>query len=549
MPTEPHRGLNGIVHWFLTSTDADPVVRARTRTLIIGSFLGAGVALGFFVERLLAEPGFGPHHITVLAAAFVAGITPLVLKWTGRYDLAMYLLLSAVTGAVAIDAYFYGGLGAASFVAIMILPLMGTLYGGTRVGAATTAAQMIVVSAFFALHLAEVKLPDPPDPDRQRMMLAAATIGVLSFIYLLALTFERERIAAQSHKLMSDRRYAVAYATSSDGLFEWVPTTQERFLSPPLRGFLGPDAATEGPPLLPHTHPEDAEAFASSIDAAMIAPTPPIRFRLAHHSGEYRTVECRLIGMRDLDGHTRVLGTVLDIDEAHRLQQLKDQFLAVVSHELRTPLTSIRGSLSLMSSQALGQIPGPAQEMLDIAERNGERLTLLVDDLLDLQQLDSGNMVTNLHPTALNEVIANAVEAVSGQAEKRHIEIDASPTDAWVLGDSRRLSQVLINFLSNAVKFSPERSQIEIRSNTTAFAAHVRVVDHGAGIPEAFRDRVFDRFTQAQNPGTRAVGGTGLGLAISQSIIEQHHGKIGYETELGEGTTFWIEVPLASADD
>lgn len=539
-------GLERVIHWLLAGIEPDPATQARARTLVLGSWLGAGVALAFLLERLVAEPGFGPHHLTVLLASVLTALTPLVLKFTGRYDLSMYLLLVVVTGAVASDAYFYGGLGAASFIAIMILPLMGTLYGGTGVGAATTAVQVAVVIVFFALDLAEVPLPAPPDPDRQRMMLAAATIGVLSFVFILAVVFERERATAQSHKIMSDRRYAVAYTTSSDGLFEWVPGTGERFLSPPLERFVG-RASPGGPPLQTEVHPEDLNEFTSALSTALTTPTRPFRVRLRYHTGAYRMVECRLLNVRDLDGQTRILGTVLDIEEAERLQRLKDQFLSVVSHELRTPLTSIRGSLAMLSSGAMGSMGEQALQFLAIAERNSKRLALLVDDLLDLQKLDAGQMEMAIRASPLSDVISDSVEAVAGQAEKRHVTIDVEDSDVHALADPRRLTQVVINLLSNAVKFSPEHSTVFVRVAKTDETAIVSIIDHGPGIPEEFRGRIFERFTQAQQASTRSVSGTGLGLAISHSIIHQHRGTIGFETEVGHGTTFWFQVPLPDA--
>ena len=240
------------------------------------------------------------------------------------------------------------------------------------------------------------------------------------------------------------------------------------------------------------------------------------------------------------------VGIVRDISVRKEMDRLKGEFVSTVSHELRTPLTSIRGSLGLISGGAVGKISKKAASMIDMAEKNTERLITLVNDILDMEKIETGSLEFRFQPLNLGELVNLSVKANKGFADEYGVEFvmtDNFP-ELKVRGDHDRLLQVVTNLLSNAAKFSPTGEKVEIDLSKQNGSAKVSVTDHRPGIPEDFRRRIFARFTQADSSDTRKASGTGLGLNISKSIIEKHDGTIGFVTEVNAGSTFFFELPL-----
>jgi len=234
-----------------------------------------------------------------------------------------------------------------------------------------------------------------------------------------------------------------------------------------------------------------------------------------------------------------------DISERKRVERMKTEFVSTVSHELRTPLTSIHGSLGLVLGGAVGEVPVPARELLRIAESNSERLIGLVNDILDIEKIESGRMEFRMEVVDLNVLTEQVVTANRAYADRLGVKVDVVPAadSAEVMGDPARLAQVVTNLLSNAAKFSPEGETVEVTVRRGNGALRVEVADRGPGIPESFRERVFEKFTQADSSDTRSVGGTGLGLSICRAIIDTHGGTIGYESDPGLKTRFHFELP------
>lgn len=239
------------------------------------------------------------------------------------------------------------------------------------------------------------------------------------------------------------------------------------------------------------------------------------------------------------------IGIARDLTERRKVDQLKSEFISIVSHELRTPLTSIRGSLGLLIGGAAGELGPRVRRMVEIAHHNSERLVRLINDMLDMEKIESGKMRFDMRPLATTPLVQNALEMNRGYGEQYEIEFVADPdaVDAHVFGDFDRLIQVLTNLLSNAAKFSPAGGQVRVAVTQTEKLVRIAVIDRGPGIPKDFEKRLFERFSQADTSDARQKGGTGLGLSICKAIVERHDGSLGFESELGSGSTFWIELP------
>jgi PAS domain S-box-containing protein len=238
--------------------------------------------------------------------------------------------------------------------------------------------------------------------------------------------------------------------------------------------------------------------------------------------------------------------TVRDIAARRAVERAKDEFVSTVSHELRTPLTSISGSLGLLAGGAAGPLPEKARHLVEIARKNSERLVRLINDILDIEKIESGRIEFRYQAVDLVRLVEQAVEQDRPFADRLGISLEAkSEVETMeVVVDPARIGQVLSNLLSNAAKFSPAGAAVVVSVERRGAAARVSVTDRGPGIPVEFRQRVFDRFAQADGSDTRKVGGTGLGLSIARGIAERHGGGLGFETEMGVGTTFHLDLPL-----
>lgn len=241
----------------------------------------------------------------------------------------------------------------------------------------------------------------------------------------------------------------------------------------------------------------------------------------------------------------------LEHERTLQAYEVKSKFLSTVSHELRTPLTSIKASVDLINSGVLGDLPDKMQPILQIAGKNAKRLSDLINDLLDVQKIEAGEMVYRFATVNLRHLVLESVEANQGFANQLGIGIrtEFPESDAHVEGDEARLMQVMANLLSNALKFSRKGSDVVVGVTRVAGRVRISVTDSGIGIAQGSRELVFGKFTQIDSSDQRRVGGTGLGMHISKQIVEKHNGIIDFTSTEGQGTTFFVEFaekPAAS---
>jgi PAS domain S-box-containing protein len=235
-----------------------------------------------------------------------------------------------------------------------------------------------------------------------------------------------------------------------------------------------------------------------------------------------------------------------DISDRKQVERMKNEFISTVSHELRTPLTSIRGSLGLLTGGAIGEIPAPAKRLLDIANKNCERLGRMINNVLDIEKMESGKMRFDMVTQPLLPLVAQSIEATQGYAAQFNVklELQSDASDIRVAADNDRMTQVMVNLLSNAIKFSSAGGVVEVRTIRLSDHARISVIDTGDGIPQEFHSRIFQKFAQANSSDGRQQGGTGLGLSICKIIVSEHGGCINFHSKVGRGTEFYVDLPL-----
>ncbi len=294
----------------------------------------------------------------------------------------------------------------------------------------------------------------------------------------------------------------------------------------------------------PRDGASDEEAKKLVAELALETDGKPNYLSCVRKNGERFPVE---VSVREilLSGRKLFLALIQDITARRELERMKDEFVSTVSHELRTPITSIRGAIGLLNGGAMGEMPEEMDELIKIANANTERLAALIDDILDIQKIESGKMTLCIDEIKAERVVVETVKMIAGAAKSAGVEIETSSlTQAWVYGDAQRLGQVLSNLLSNAIKFSQPQGKVLVGADET-YDGFVRfwVKDYGPGIPKDKIKDLFKKFKQLDSSLSKRVQGSGLGLAISKELVEMHKGRIGCETEFGAGSLFFFEIP------
>ncbi len=273
--------------------------------------------------------------------------------------------------------------------------------------------------------------------------------------------------------------------------------------------------------------------------------------RLAGSGGSAELIELQLVFDRlaiAIESREQILQS--DIEQLREVERLKTDFVSTVSHELRTPLTSMRGALSLVLAGAAGEVSEKTRSLLQIALKNTERLIRLINDILDIEKIESGHVEIRRDRCDLVQVLHTTLNGLEAYVLDAGVRLTLESERAvTVTGDGDRLVQIFTNLVSNAVKFTPRGGEVRIRLVTDEGVARVSVIDQGPGIPPEFQARIFGKFQQAARADARRSGGTGLGLAIARAIVELHGGSIGFDTAAGAGTTFTVELPFMATPD
>ena len=304
-------------------------------------------------------------------------------------------------------------------------------------------------------------------------------------------------------------------------------------------------------------HPDDLAKMLNAYEQMLAQGKVEVEAKAVRKDGS--TFDKQLTMISVFDAQQQFIGHycfMKDISERREVERLKDEFISVVSHELRTPLTSISAALDLLAGGVLQTQPDEAQRMLNIAANNTDRLVRLINDILDIERIESGKITMVKQSCNVADLMTQAIDVVQEMADQAEIQLEVQPLSVQVLADSDRIIQVLTNLLSNAIKFSPIRSTISLTAEIKEYdpsifalqpASYVlfKVQDQGRGIPADKLESIFERFQQVDASDSRQRGGTGLGLAICRSILQQHGGQIWATSTLGVGSTFWFTLPIS----
>jgi len=294
---------------------------------------------------------------------------------------------------------------------------------------------------------------------------------------------------------------------------------------------------------------QDEESYNKNINRFDIEKFLPLSGKRAeligcHKDGKLLPVELS-VTKTEFNHNVRYTSIISDITERKVNEQLKRDFISTVSHELRTPLTSINGSIKLIQAQHDRLSSDESSVLLDAASRNVDRLTLLINDLLDFEKLDSSGFDYEKKNIHVQSLMTEVIEQTSSLAAQARVLLNENiEGDCEFISDPQRVSQILVNFISNAIKFSAEKEVVEVSCVCDDETVTFSVKDNGIGIPEQFKAQIFERFTQADSADNRQVQrGTGLGLAISKRMADDMGGTIGFDSMEGQGSTFYVIFP------
>jgi PAS domain S-box-containing protein len=263
-------------------------------------------------------------------------------------------------------------------------------------------------------------------------------------------------------------------------------------------------------------------------------------------NGDRFPVELTATPMQEADQVAGAVVVFSDISQRRAVERMKEEFVSVVSHELRTPLTAIRGSLGLIGGGAVGELPEAAARMVRIALDNSDRLTRLINDILDLERIESGAVPLELRAHDAASIVEATLTTGRPLAQVAGVVLVSGTVEGSVHGDADRIVQALTNLVGNAIKFSPRGGEVRVCAEQEGSHVTFVVQDQGRGIPDEKLGTVFERFQQVDSSDAREKGGTGLGLAITKTIVERHGGRIWVDSEIGKGSAFRFTIPAAT---
>ena len=577
-------GVAGMVHFPSSPRRSTDV----TRMILDGTVIGGSILLvadvTLFPDLLVDNPGGWPLLVVPVTDVVLATLATLLYLRSRRDHLMLGLLAASFYCFAASDFGFafvaasgrqftYGSIVDAGWLSgylLLVLAIWAPSVRAVEPESGTAEKSPVLGTAvMFTLFLVALGITlvgfsvggvSPPAV----VLLLLVVLAVLARQSLLGLDNDRlrrqleERVAERTRSLrqvtertdlMMDAVGEGIYGVDPDGLVTFVNPAAARALGYRAGDLIGQDAHTtfheRGPDGLPL--PEELCYISEAVRLGLVSTAEDDSY--VRSDGQVLPVEVTTTPLAE-DG--TVLGAVVifrDVTQRREVERLKSEFVSMVSHELRTPLTAIQGSLGLISGGALGPVPTPAARMLEIASISAERLNRLVDDILDIERIESGVLVLQPGWQDARALVDAAVEQMQVLAVEAGVEMAVGTVTGAVHADPDRAAQTLINLIGNALKFSYPGGRVEISGSEDGDVVEFRVADEGRGIPGDRLERIFNRFEQVDSSDAREKGGFGLGLAISRSLVERSGGRIWATNNPDRGATLHFTLPCAADRD
>ena len=560
--------LDALLH---PSARYDALTRARHRAFMAPRLLGSLAALAAFPVYLAMRGA--PTAIEVAAFAWL--IAPILLSWflsrTGRYDGAHILSSLALAGFIMMVAAATGGIGSFVAVWLILIPLEAALSASRRVVAfafalaMSCAALLIVLGHFHML----------PAPDFSPALHSALIgFGVVSAIFYAAgLAFGAESLARTTVSLLyvEEDRYRLLALNMSDVISRHSRNGAVQFISPAAEAMLGTSVTRlVGHGLFDRVHVADRPAYLTALsDAARGSEARSVEFRLRRdavrgqgHSADFIWVEMRCRPLEQASPETEVVAVMRDVTDrkvqeqaletartaAEQADASKTRFLATMSHELRTPLNAIIGFSEMIVQEDVLMIDAARRkEYAQLINDSGQHLLSVVNGILDMSKMESGNFEISPEPFAPRAALLNCCNLLALKARESGVDLTTrAPEDLPVMtGDPRAFKQIALNLVANAIKFTERGGSVTVSAAVEGSRLMLRVADTGVGIAPDDLKRIGDPFFQAGKTYQRKHEGTGLGLSIVKGLVGLHHGEFNVQSRIGEGTTVTVALPLS----
>ena len=570
--------LDALLH---PSTRYDALTRARHRAFMAPRLLGSLVAFAAFPVYLAMRGA--PSALEVAAFAWL--IAPILLSWflsrTGRYEGAHVLSSLALSSLVMTLAVSTGGIESFAAVWLVVVPLEAALSASRRVVAfasalALSCAGLLIASGHFGLL---------PAPEANPLLHGIFMVfGVASAtLYAAGLAFAAESLARTGVALLNveEDRYRLLARNMSDVISRHRRNGAVQFISPAVETMLGTEVTRLlGHGLFDRVHVADRPAYLTALsDAARGGEARSVEFRIRrdaprdgersyHQQVDFIWVEMRCRPLEQAhapaDSEAEVVAVMRDVTDrklqeqaldlartaAEQADAAKTRFLATMSHELRTPLNAIIGfSEMIVQEQALMLDAARRREYAQLINDSGQHLLSVVNGILDMSKMESGNFEITPEPFAPRAALVNCCSLLALKARENDIDlVTRIPEDMPVMtGDPRAFKQVALNLVSNAIKFTERGGKVTVSAGVEGARLVLRVTDTGVGIAADDLKRIGDPFFQAGAPYQRRHEGTGLGLSIVKSLVALHAGELTVQSKIDEGTTVTVVLPLKFA--
>jgi len=548
----------------------DALTAARHRAFIAPRLIFSFVALAAFPVFIALRGVPSALELGVFAWLVAPILIAYFLSRTGRYEAAHVLSSLALTGLVTAVAIYNGGIASFAAIWLVVVPLEASLSASRRVVAlasifALAAAGLMLLAGAYDLLPPAASISEPG---------TLAALGVVSAaLYATGLALGAEQLARTSVWLRyaEEDRYRLLARNMTDVITRHDKNGAVLFISPAAETLFGTaPGALSGHGLFDHVHVADRPAFLTALaDASAQGEDRSVEFRIRRggdgvEASRFVWVEMRCRQLEDasgtLDGEREVVAVMRDISERkvheqameiaraeqERANLSKSRFLATMSHELRTPLNAIIGFSEMLTKQDLVVQPERQLEYARLINESGHHLLSVVNGILDMSKMETGNFEITPEPFAPAPVVTGCCDLLALKARDSGVEIRAKlATDLpEIVGDRRAFNQILINLMSNAIKFTPRGGSVTVSAQRDGGNIAVAVEDTGVGIGEADLPRLGEAFFQARGTYDRRHDGTGLGLSIVKGLVKLHGGEIDIRSRLGEGTRVTVRLPI-----